>query len=325
MTIEIMSDKTDHHIFSKFKAFLTISRAKIQLGTPPHPLLGLILGATTISHLFSTSSLVYILLYFLLIAFACNINCLYDVRIDMRYKRHMSDAVKILGRFNVKTIISMEVVAISALILFLMAKGHFVTSILSLSGLVFGYVYSAEPIRIKRRGILSPLPVLFGLYTLPVLGGWFIFQDSLTWYIVVFCLGYALLNEGITLVNTCEDYREDMVEGIKTWAHIFSMRKTMRLAFLFTTFGGLIAIAGVFLKPVQTGWTFYNIYSITLFIIMGIINTVSILNIGGDIYEASNREDLEISCKEAAKNMPKWFISSRYPLLIMVILILAGA
>ncbi|MEF8834675.1 MAG: UbiA family prenyltransferase [Candidatus Thermoplasmatota archaeon] len=302
------------------KNFFIISRAKIQLGTPPHPLLGLILGATTISQLFSSISLVYIMLYFLLITFACNVNCLYDVHIDRKYKQHMSSAVRTLGKENVKKIIILEVVAILGLILFLLDRGYFITAILSLSGLLFGYIYSVEPIRIKGRGFFSPFPVLVGLYTLPVLGGWFIFQNSLSLYLVVFCIGYALLNEGITLVNTCEDYEEDMKEDIRTWAHVLNMKKTMRIAFFFTIFGGLIATAGVVLKPIQIGWTLFSTYSSVFFITLGIINTVIILRIGGDIYEAGSKGDLEASSKNAAKNMPKWFISSRYPLLIMALL-----
>ncbi len=307
---------------SYLKSFLVISRGKIQLGTPPHPLLGLILGAVSLAQFLSYITLIYITLYFLLITFACNINCLYDVKIDEKYKEHMSNAVKTLGKARVKTVIIFEAMAISGLIAFLLLSGYTVTALLSLSGLIFGYIYSAEPVRIKGRGFLSPFPVLIGLYTLPVLGGWFIFQDTLTLYIVVFCIGYALLNEGITLVNTCEDYKEDMEEDIKTWAHVLDMRKTMRIAFFFTTFGGLIAIIGVLLKPIQAGWTVYSTYSSILFIALGIINTIVILRIGGDIYKAGSKEDLQLSSKKAAKNMPKWFISSRYPLLLMTLLLL---
>jgi len=315
---------SDPSLLEGLKSFLVISRAKIQLGTPPHPLLGLILGATTLSQFLSSISLVYIFLYFLLIIFACNINCLYDVKIDEKYKEYMSNAVKTLGKSRVKAFLLVEAIAIFILISYLFYQGYIVTPLLSLSGLIFGYVYSAKPVRVKGRGIFSPFPVLIGLYTLPILGGWFIFQNILTWYIIVFCIGYALLNEGITLVNTCEDYKEDIEEGIKTWAHIFNMRMTMRMAFLFTTVGGLLAIIGVILKPIQAGWNLYSTYSSVLFIILGVLNTVVILRIGGKIYRAGNRENLAMSCKSAAKNMPKWFISSRYPLLIMAILVLAG-
>lgn len=312
----------EESLYSKIVTFLRISRAKIQLGTPPHPLLGLILGVSSLSSFFSLPSLLYILLYFLLITFACNINCLYDVAIDRKYKIHLSSGVDVLGKDKVKKLIFIEGVFIFSIILTLFWEGYVKTSVLALSGLAMGYIYSAEPMRIKKRGILSPFPVLIGLYTLPVLGGWFIFKDTLTLYIVVFTIGYALLNEGITLVNTCEDYQEDKIEDIKTWAHVLGLRSTMRWAFILTISGGLTAILGVVLKPILLGWTSYNIYSSLIFIILGILNTLLILNTSYSIYSAGNKDDLITSCKQSAKNMPKWFISTRYPLLLMAAIII---
>ncbi len=309
-------------LYSNIVAFLRISRAKIQLGTPPHPLLGLILGASSLASFFSLPSLLYILLYFLLITFACNINCLYDISIDRKYKTHLSSGVEVLGKSRVKKLIFIEGVFVFSIVLILLWKGYVKTSVLALSGLAMGYIYSAEPMRIKKRGIFSPFPVLIGLYTLPVLGGWFIFKDTLTLYIVVFTIGYALLNEGVTLVNTCEDYQEDKVEDIRTWAHVLGLRNTMKWAFLFTISGGLTAVLGVILKPILLGWTSYNIYSSLIFIILGIINTLLILNTSYSIYSAGNKEDLTASCKKSAKNMPKWFISTRYPLLLMAAIII---
>ncbi len=307
---------------SKLKAFLTISRAKIQLGTPPHPLLGLILGSTAISQLISPPSLIYIVLYFLLITFACNINCLYDVEVDEKYKKHMSHSVNELGKSNVKKIITTEAIAAFLLMFYLFSMGYYITSLLALSGLLFGYMYSAEPLRVKKKGFWSPFPVLIGLYTLPVLGGWFIFQNTITFYILVFVVGYALLNEGITLVNTCEDYKEDNEEGIKTWAHVLGMEKTIRIAFLFTFIGGLLAVLGVLLKPIMIGWSYYATISTFVFIALGVLNTFLILKTSKDIYDVPEMGDLERSCKLAAKNMPKWFITTRYPLLIMSIAVL---
>ncbi len=309
------------NLSSKLKDFLVISRAKIQLGTPPHPLLGLILGATSIAALFSLPVFLYLSLYFLLITFACNINCLFDVNIDEKYKSHMSESVKSIGKTNVKSILVIESALILVTISLLLSMGYLLTSLLGLSGFMMGYIYSARPIRVKKRGIFSPFPVLVGLYTLPVLGGWFIFNGSLSLYIVIFTIGYAFLNEGITLVNTCEDYREDRSENIKTWAHIFELRTTMKIAMLCTLLGGLTAVMGVMLKPILLGWSSYNIYSSVIFISMGIINSAVILKTGFSIYTAKEKKDIETACKEAAKNMPKWFVSTRYPLLVMALMI----
>ena len=234
----------------------------------------------------------------------------------------MSQGVETLGKDTVKGILVVEGALILLIISYFFYLGYIVTALLALSGLMAGYIYSAEPVRIKKRGFWSPFPVLLGLYTLPVLGGWFVFRSSLSLFIIIFTLGYALLNEGITLVNTCEDYREDKEEGIKTWAHIFKMKNTMQLAYIFTFFGGLVAVLGVLLKPMMIGSTPYNVYSSAIFIVLGVVNTLVILKTTGDIYKAFKKDDIESSCKKAAKNMPKWFISTRYPLLILVLMFL---
>lgn len=303
--------------FERIKAFLTISRAKIQLGTPPHPLLWLILGSATLAEFASVHSALYLALYFLLITFACNVNSLSDVDIDERYKRYMSRGVKTLGKGNVKILITLEAILALGLIYFFISRGFFLTSILALSGLIFGYIYSAEPLRVKKRGFFSPFPVLIGLYSLPVLGGWFIFQNSLNPFIILFTIGYALLNEGITLVNTCEDYREDLAEGVRTWAHVFSIEGTLRFAFLFTLLGGLTAVVAVALKPFYLGWSTYTLYSSVIFISMGVLDTLFILRASTDIYGALGKDDLQKACKKSAKKMPQWFISTRYPLVLM--------
>ncbi len=100
------------------------------------------------------------------------------------------------------------------------------------------------------------------------------------------------------------------------------MKNTMQLAYIFTFFGGLVAVLGVLLKPMMIGSTPYNVYSSAIFIVLGVVNTLVILKTTGDIYKAFKKDDIESSCKKAAKNMPKWFISTRYPLLILVLMFL---
>jgi 4-hydroxybenzoate polyprenyltransferase len=225
----------------KLRDFLTISMAKIQLGTFPHAALGIFLAAGGLHELANWSILVYIFLYFVLITFACNINCLYDYDVDKKYKTHYSDAIQRLGFKTVERILVAEVVIILILTTYLFVNSHYITGSLALLGLFFSYAYSASPLRLKKRGVLSPFPVLVGLYTLPLLAGWFLLDKPIPIYFILFVVGYALMNEGFTLVNTCEDYTEDKTEGIRTWAHVFGLRKTLTVALAFSL-GGLLSL-----------------------------------------------------------------------------------
>ncbi len=303
---------------SKLGAYLTISRAKIQLGTPPHPLLGVVLGASALRYVASKPALIYLALYFLLITFACNVNCLCDVHVDRKYKRYMADAVSILGKGTVKSIIVVEGIIAVFLIWLLYMWGCTTTAILALTGMLFGIIYSAEPFRVKRRGVWSPMPVFVGLYMLPVLGGWFLFKDTLPMYVMVFVAGYALLNEGITLVNTCEDYGEDWSEGIRTWAHVFGLRTTMKIALVFTFTGGLIAVASL-LNHYFSSLT-NSVVLFTISMVSAVLVVMVIINISRKIYLAGSRWDIERAAKTCASNMAKWFMTTRYPLLLIAAL-----
>ncbi len=89
----------------------------------------------------------------------------------------MSQGVETLGKDTVKGILVVEGALILLIISYFFYLGYIVTALLALSGLMAGYIYSAEPVRIKKRGFWSPFPVLLGLYTLPVLGGMVRFQE----------------------------------------------------------------------------------------------------------------------------------------------------
>ncbi len=303
-------------IKSYVKDFLIISMANIQLGTLPNATIGTFLAAGNLNNLKNFMIIGYILLYFTLITFACNINCLYDLNVDKKYKKHRSDAVERFGILNIKKLILIEMIIAFTLIIYLYQMGATSTAILSFAGMSLCIIYSVPPFRLKARGILSPIPVFIGLYTLPLISGWFIFNSSLEIYFIVFVIGYALMNEGFTLVNTCEDYREDEEEGIRTWAHILGLKKTLTIAFIFTI-GGFLSVAAL---------TFHIFFHNLIFSYKGLIaffllgiSTFTISQSCLNVYKVGISKDLETSSKIYARKMPKWFIVTRYPLLVVVL------
>jgi len=297
---------------SKLKDFIVISRGPLLIGSLANPLLGTALAAGNIGVFLSMPVFVYFILYYLLIIFACNINCLFDVEVDGKYKSYMSEATKSFGICNLKIVLFVEFLIAAYLLYWLFLNGYGLTAILALLGLLCGILYSAEPVRIKKRGFWSPFPVLIGLYTFPILGGWFLFQNSLPVYFMVFVIGYALMNEGITLVNTVEDHSEDEKEGIRTWSHIFGQQNTLRIAALFTVFG-MGTVISVFIN-----------FTAMSFISMGLLllSTITILAVIKQVNSVRKAEDPEKSAKIHAKKMPKWFVMTRFPLLFLVISLL---
>lgn len=301
---------------SKIKAFLRVSRANLLIASIGHPALGLIIGASILNDLLTWEVPLYIMLHYSIAFFGCNLNSLCDYNVDRLYKRYMSDSVDIIGKKNLKILIFLEFVISVLILLFFYIKGNIIISILGIIAIFIIYIYSAEPIRLKKQGLLSPLPILI-LYTIPPLGGWFIFRDNITIYFILFLIGYVLMNEGFTLVNTCEDYFEDKKVKIKTWAHVIGLKKTLKIAFIFTQIG-LLCIIGLILKLYQNTWDI--IYFPAIFSIF--ICTILILRSSFEVREVYMGENLELRAKKYGTRLQKWFLITRYPLLITSILIL---
>ncbi|MCJ7571279.1 MAG: UbiA family prenyltransferase [Candidatus Thermoplasmatota archaeon] len=301
---------------SRLKAFLRVSRANLLLASIGHTALGLFIGASILSDLLIWEVPVYILLHYSIAFFGCNLNSLCDYNVDKLYKKYMSDSVDIIGKKNLKIIIFLEFLISVSIIMLFFLKGHLVVSLLGIIGLIIIFIYSAEPIRLKKQGLLSPLPILI-LYTIPMVGGWFIFRENITIYFLLFLVGYVLMNEGFTLVNTCEDFTEDKKEKIRTWAHVIGLKKTLKLAFIFSLCG-LLCIIGLFLKLYQNNWDIVYIPAIVSIFFTAIL----ILKSSFEVREVYLGDDLEARAKKYGTRLQKWFLMTRYPLMISLLLLI---
>jgi 4-hydroxybenzoate polyprenyltransferase len=300
----------------RIKAFLKVSRANLLLASIGHATLGLSLGAGSLDALLHIEVPLYIALHYSIAFLACNINCLYDYDVDRRYKRYMSDSIDTLGKKPLKIILVLEFFIALILTGYFFSLGFYITGAAAILGILGAISYSAEPIRIKKRGLVSPLPILL-LYMLPLIGGWFVFKQTLEFSFVIFLLGYALMNEGYTLVNMCEDYSEDQDEGIRTWAHIFGLKKTLTLAYFFAISGMLC----VFALGYNLYLEFVGLRS-TPALISIIFAAVLIFMAAIEVGQVRHGENLEERAKVYGKRLQRWFMMTRYPLMVASILLL---
>lgn len=300
--------------------FLLICRANVQVVSFATATLGVLLGADILEDVLNWDVLVYVLLFFVLITFACNINCFCDVEVDSLRKKDLYKAVSYFGKIKMKALLSIEIAIAILLSIFLSLRGHLEVAILAIAGLFLGWSYSSLPLRIKSKGIIGPAPVILGVYVLPILAGYLLVNKNLTLFFLLFVVGYALMNLGINLVNTCEDYGEDKKLGITTFALELGLRRTLNLAFVTTAFGGILALACLFTIG------FHSIFPLTLVSILAFIFiTISCFTVAitaKEIFIVGQANDLEKSAKKHAKNMPKWFVITRYPMWFYALILL---
>lgn len=303
------------------KNFLIVSRANIQIASLPTAALGVTLAARNWTDIFNLSVLLYIILFFVILTYSCNINSLNDLEVDEKHKYYLSNAVKSIGIPKLRILMTAELIIAGIIIISLCVLKKEIIYLLAFLGIICGYVYSAPPLRIKKRGILSPLPVTFGLYFFPLIAGCFIAIDQISAFIVFFGMGYALIMQGITFINTCEDYKEDRISGIRTFAHVLGMRRTLLLGSILVFIGGVTdLILLLFFK--------INLHSIktipsVLALMLIIFFLGSIINISKNLYLIGiSKDPFALSKKEAVK-MRIWFLKTRYPLLLISLLLIS--
>jgi 4-hydroxybenzoate polyprenyltransferase len=298
--------------------FLVTSRANIQVASLPTASLGVLLAAKNQAEIFDLAVILYIIIFFTILTYSCQINCLNDLEVDAKYKKYLSNAVRSLGIPTLKTIMTIELL-IAGIIIFLLCflKKNIIYS-LAFFGVISGYVYSALPLRVKKRGILSPLPVMFGLYFLPIIAGWFIVNEKLSVFIFLFGMGYALIMQGITFINTCEDFEEDKVSGIRSLAHVAGVGKTLLLGSIFVFVGGFVELSLISTKIKINALGFVPSIAV---LILSAFFVVSIIYIARNLYFIGKSDKALVLCKRYAVKMPLWFLITRYPLFFICLLL----
>jgi len=292
----------------RIKAFLEISRWRIQLVSLATILIGPLYAADSISALLDIDLLLFAFLFLSTITFACNINCYFDRDVDILKKKNLARSVDTLGASNVRTLMIIETIVISILVGYFFFQGYPIVALLAAIGWFFGFAYSAGPIRLKGRGLLGPIPVNLGVYVLPILAGHFVMDKNLSLGFLMFVVGYLLLNLGINLVNVAEDYDVDKKSDITTTAHKLGIGKTIKTASLTSWVGGAVIFLTLFplISDFLTG---------TIFIVM----FITIIFTSVDITLTIFSKDIHKNAQKKGKRLPLYFISTRYPMALLML------
>ena len=291
-----------------FRDFLTVSRARIQIVSLASALLGPSMAASSMSDLVSTDVLLFILLFYITVTFSCNINCYYDRDVDRLYKKDLYFATERLGK-RLNYIMAAEAVSGLAISLILILRGRWITGSLGVLGLFLAYAYSSPPLRVKRRGLISPVPVMVGVYVLPIIAGYATISTEFPVLFWAFLTGYFFLNLGINLVNAAEDADVDSRAGIETLAVRLGVKRTLAIAVLSQVMG-LLAPVSMFLYLND------NCLIVLAFFLLSLFKAVQVLY---EIYGIYTADDPLKAAKEGGKKLPAWFVGTRYPLLFMAI------
>jgi 4-hydroxybenzoate polyprenyltransferase len=197
-----------------------------------------------------------VFIFFLLFAFGDMVNCLADRDLDAVYKPHLSEAVYGLGvRF-----VTFQVLATAALALALSAHlswllGRWLLCALVAVGLALGAAYSVPPVRLKGRGFAQLVCLWLIIFVGPMLFVALLVDAYPPPVLLVLAAAYGTLQMGVILINTAEDYPEDLAAGIRTTVVATGLRAGVTLALWLTAAGsvGLLATLAVLFRRRQAG------------------------------------------------------------------------
>jgi 1,4-dihydroxy-2-naphthoate octaprenyltransferase len=217
---------------------LRIRRVEYRLAEVPLFLIPVLLTAPDASAFagapFWEGALVFVLMF----SVGDLLNCVSDRDLDAVYKPHLSEAVYGLGVRGVWT----QAVLSAALALAVAAHlawllGHWQLLAATAAGLVVAAAYSVEPVRLKGRGLWQPAFFWLGLFGGTMLFATLLFVPVPGPAVCAACLSYAMMQTGVVLVNTAEDFPEDRTMGVRTVIVSLGLRRGLGLALVLAVTG----------------------------------------------------------------------------------------
>ena len=184
-----------------------------------------------------------VFIFFLLFAFGDMINCLADRDLDAVYKPHLSEAVYGLGvRFVTFQVVATALFALGLSIHLSWVLDRWTLAVLVAMGLLLGAAYSVKPVQLKGRGLVQLVCLWLIIFVGPMLFVAYLVNADLSVSVLAFAAAYGALQMGIILVNTAEDYPEDLEARITTSVVALGLHRGIELAFWLAGVGSVAVL-----------------------------------------------------------------------------------
>ena len=298
-----------------------IRRLEFRIAEVPILAIPVLLSLTTRADLRASSLWEGAFLFFLLFAFGDMINCLADRDLDAVYKRHLSRAVYGLGVPFVKFQIGMAVIVAVLVATHLSWRlDRWLLLGLVIVGLGLGAAYSVAPVRLKGRGVAGALCLWLIIFVGPMLLASLLVRPDLAENLIAVALAYGVLQMGVTLVNTAEDYPEDIEAGVRTSVVALGLERGIQIALLLTVVGGACVLSLLGQRLITGGAGNGSL----LYLLPAIAAFVFVAGRIGRLAGAMRHVPLEqkaILVKQGAKEVPVWFTVNAWSVFVAALAI----
>lgn len=245
-------------------------------------------------------------IFFFLFTVGDLLNCLADRDLDAIYKPHLSEAVAGLGVRGVvwqAGLSALAAVALAAHLAWLLDRWLLLPAVLV--GLFAGYAYSIEPFRLKGRGLWQPGFFWLGLFTGPMIFVALLFDPWPSWAVWAVAITYGMMQTGVVLVNTAEDFPEDRAMGVRTVIVTLGLGRGIALAGVMTVLGCLGLVASFALLFQSRGMSEIDLLALLPVTAACAAVSFSIARLGRRL-RAAKEEDAIAAVKASARWVPVW-------------------
>lgn len=231
---------------------LRLRRVEYRIAELPIYLIPVLLTAPDASAFLGAPFWEGLLVFFFLFAFGDLLNCLADRDLDAVSKPYLAEAVDGLGARGVLAqALASAVAGVLLTVHLAWLLDRWLLLPLVLAGLFVAAAYSVEPFRLKGRGLWQLAFYWLGLFTGPMVFTALLFRARPPWEVLVVAAAFGMLQTGVILVNTAEDYPEDRQLGVRTAVVALGLRRGMGLALVLVVVGSLVL--GASLLALLTG------------------------------------------------------------------------
>lgn len=255
-----------------------------------------------------------IFIFFLLFAFGDMINCLADRDLDAVYKPHLSEAVYGLGvPFVTFQVAASAVLALVLSIHLSFTLNRWLILVLVATGLILGAAYSLKPVQLKGRGLLQLICLWLIIFVGPMLFVALLVGGAFSIEVIVFAAAFGTLQMGIILVNTAEDYPEDLSAGIKTIIVTLGLQKGIALALWLVIAGAVASLVSLGIMFWQRNVKFWMLSLLPAIIAcLYVIKSIRKLNL---LITGSALAESIQTVKQFAKKVPVWITIAAWSIL----------
>ncbi|HEX8249323.1 MAG TPA: UbiA family prenyltransferase [Pyrinomonadaceae bacterium] len=295
---------------------LRIRRVEFRIAEIPILLIPILLLLSDASILKTFAFWEGVFIFFLLFAFGDMINCLADRDLDAVYKPHLSEAVYGLGvPFVTFQVAATAVAAIALAIHLSFTLDRWLILVLVVGGLILGAAYSVKPVQLKGRGLLQLLCLWLIIFVGPMLFVGLLVSAAFSAEIIVFAAAFGTLQMGIILVNTAEDYPEDLAAGIKTTIVALGLQKGITLAFGLVVAGAIGVVVTLAMLFWQRNIEFLGTLSLLPAIAACVYVIKSLWKLKLLVTDAKLAESIQ-TVKHSAKKVPLWITLAAWSILV---------